>query len=250
MKTSDRTIALLRLFTVERPEWAVDEAAHELEMTLSTAYRYFRSLNANGFICSYSTGKYVLGPAFMKYDRQIRLLDPLLTAASAVLDELANELPPETVVLLCKLYDTEVMCIDQRQPRGTVFASSYERGRPMPLQFGAASKVILANLPVRMIKALHSRDPEQMVRAGLGQDWKEVSRSLRAIRNAGTFETQGELHPDMQGIAAPIVADGRQPLGSIATVRAAGGSGEVTQQIRERLTQAAYRIAEIMRSGA
>lgn len=248
MKTSDRTIALLRLFTIERPEWTVEEAATELGMTISTTYRYFRSLNANGFICSYSTAKYVLGPVFMKYDRQIRLLDPLLTAAGSVMDEIATELPPETVILLCKLYDTEVMCIDQRQPKGTNFASSYERGRPMPLQLGAASKVILANLPGRTIKALHAREPEQMARAGLGQDWKQVSRTLRAIRTMGTYMTEGELHQGIQGIAAPILANGGHALGSIATVREAGGSAETVQQIRQCLAQAASRIAEAMRS--
>ncbi len=117
MKTSDRTITLLRLFTVDRPQWTVEEAALEIGMTISTAYRYFRSLSEHGFICSYATGKYVLGPAFMQYDRQIRMLDPLLIAAGPVMDDLARKLPPSTVLLLCKLYDMEVMCIDQRRPR-------------------------------------------------------------------------------------------------------------------------------------
>jgi DNA-binding IclR family transcriptional regulator len=248
MKTSDRTIALLRLFTVERSEWTVEEVAIELGMTISTAYRYVRSLGENGFISSYSKGKYVLGPAFMKYDRQIRLCDPLLSAAGPVMNALANELPPATVVLLCKVYDTEVMCIDQRQPKNTDFASTYERGRPMPLQFGAASKVILANLPARVAKALYGREPEQMARAGLGMDWKQVSKSLRAIRNAGAFSTEGELHQGMQGIAAPILTDGRHAVGSIATVRAAGGPAETTQEIKELLSQASARIVEVMQS--
>ncbi len=100
MKTSDRTITLLRLFTVERPQWTVEEAAHEIGMTISTAYRYFRSLSENGFICSYATGKYVLGPAFMQYDRQIRMLDPLLIAAGPVMDEMDRKVPPSTVLLL------------------------------------------------------------------------------------------------------------------------------------------------------
>ncbi len=37
MKTSDRTITLLRLFTVDRPQWTVEEAALEIGMTISTA---------------------------------------------------------------------------------------------------------------------------------------------------------------------------------------------------------------------
>lgn len=248
MKTSDRTLALLTLFTVERPEWTVEEAAHEIGMTISTAYRYFRSLSETGFICSYATGKYVLGPAFMKYDRQIRLLDPLLTAAGPVMDEMARRLPPSTVLLLCRLYDMEVMCIDQRRPARADFASSYERGRPMPLHLGAASKVILARLPSRTTRKLYDKAPGQMASAGLGQDWEQVSRSLRAIRAERAFATEGELHLGVQGIAVPILSGKRQPLGSIGTVRASGTSAETTDAIKELLTGAADRIADAMRS--
>jgi len=248
MKTSDRTIALLRLFSVEQPEWTVEEAAEALGMTVSTAYRYFRGLGENGFISTYSTGKYVLGPAFMKYDRQIRLLDPLLIAAAPVMDELTKKLPPSTVLLLCKLYNLEVMCIDQRQPKRADFSSSYERGLPMPLHLGAASKVILANLPTRTTKKLYDKEPEKLGAAGLGRDWAEVSRSLRDIRAGRAFATEGELHQGVQGIAVPVLSGERQVLGSIATVRASGAPADVTQAIKADLIAAADRITEAIRS--
>jgi DNA-binding IclR family transcriptional regulator len=248
MRTSDRTIALLRLFTMERPEWTVEEAAGALGMTVSTAYRHFRSLSENGFISTYSTGKYVLGPAFMKYDRQIRLLDPLLIAAAPVMDEMTRRLPHSTVLLLCKLYNLEVMCIDQRQPRSATFSSSYERGLPMPLHLGAASKVILANLPSRTTKKLYLKAPEEMAAAGLGRSWDQVSGTLREIRTQQIFVAEGELLSGVQGIGAPILSGKRQVLGSIATVRAAGTPAEVTDTIKGVLSAAANRISDAIRS--
>ena len=45
MTTSDRLLSVLGLFTIERPEWTVEEAANELQLAASTTYRYFRSLS-------------------------------------------------------------------------------------------------------------------------------------------------------------------------------------------------------------
>ena len=42
--SADRLLAVLQLFTPERPEWTVETAANEIGVSVSTAYRYFRSL--------------------------------------------------------------------------------------------------------------------------------------------------------------------------------------------------------------
>ena len=81
MTTSDRVLAVLNLFTLEQPEWTVEGAAGALNLAISTAYRYFRSLTKAGLLVAHTTGRYLLGPAIIQYDRQIRLHDPLITAA-------------------------------------------------------------------------------------------------------------------------------------------------------------------------
>jgi DNA-binding IclR family transcriptional regulator len=218
MVTSERLLNILGLFTIERPEWTVEAAAAALNVRISTTYRYFRSLVGAGFISTYSAGRYVLGPAFIQYDRQMRLGDPLIATAAPVMERLAGVLPPQTVVLLCRLYRTQVMCVDQRVTSRTQFASSYERGRPMALFRGAASKVILAHLSLRIIKSLHSKHAPEMKDAGLGESWDDVKRALREIRARDVFHTEGELHRGMQGVAAPIFSADAAVIGSLSTV--------------------------------
>jgi DNA-binding IclR family transcriptional regulator len=79
--TSDRVLGVLALFTHERSEWSVEDAAEALEVPVSTAYRYFKSLSSAELLIPYWPGRYVLGPAVIELDRMMRLRDPLINAA-------------------------------------------------------------------------------------------------------------------------------------------------------------------------
>ncbi|HWW65841.1 MAG TPA: helix-turn-helix domain-containing protein [Sphingomonadaceae bacterium] len=224
MSTANRLLNVLDLFTMDRPEWSVEEAASELGMTRSTTYRYFKSLVDAGLIAAHTTSRYTLGPAIIRYDRQMRLHDPLIVSATPVMRQLTRELGPHIWVPLCRLYRHQVLCVHletldppdpardfDRQP------VSYGRGQPMPLHRGAPSKVILANMNFRLVRPIYYQDPGAMASVGLGNDWTEVKRSLRALRNAGAVETKGDLQGGMQGIALPIF-DQQVVIGSLSIV--------------------------------
>ena len=219
MTTSDRLLSVLGLFTIERPEWTVEEASAELELAVSTAYRYFRSLAKSGLIVAYAAGRYVLGPAIIQYDRQMRLLDPVITAAAPVMKRLAAAGPPQSVVMLCRLYRNQVMCVHQETtPVPPDFAIGYERGRPLPLYRGAASKIILAHLHVRTLRELHARHGAEMSKYALGADWEEFKRRLRELRNAGISITQAEVDIGLCGVAAPLFDSEGGITGSLGLV--------------------------------
>jgi DNA-binding IclR family transcriptional regulator len=218
MTTSDRVLGVLGLFTLEHSEWTVEAAAAHLELAVSTAYRYFRSLSRCGLIVAIDTGRYVLGPAIIQFDRQIRLQDPLIAAARPVMTRLTADLPPHTLVLLCRLFRNQVMCIQQEAVDPPDYAVSYERGRPMPLFRGAASKIILANLPLRTVRTLFVEHRAQFSQAGLGRDWDEVKGHLRMMRAAGESTTRGEIDPGMCGVAVPLFDASGAVIGSLSIV--------------------------------
>lgn len=209
---------------MDRPEWSVEEAAAELGMTLSTAYRYFKSLGEAGLIALHAPSRYTLGPAIIRYDRQMRLLDPLIVSATPYMRQLARELGQNVWVLLCRLYRTEVMCVHQETLEPPDLARdferqpvSYGRGQPMPLHRGAPSKAILANMNFRLVRPIYYENPAAMAAVGLGENWAEVKRSLRALRNGGAIVTKGDLEGGMQGIALPIF-DHQSVIGSLSIV--------------------------------
>jgi DNA-binding IclR family transcriptional regulator len=96
------------------------------------------------------------------------------------------------------------MCVHDEhgnQPHDSV---SYERGVAMPMFLGATSKVILANLPERTLKAIYLKN-ERKIRDTLAQNgWNEFKEQIRSIKRAGFAVTDSEVAEGRVGLAAPI----------------------------------------------
>ncbi len=230
MSTSDKLLSVLGLFTAEAPEWTVEAAAKHLNLAVSTTYRYFRSLGEVGLIVAFAAGRYVLGPAIIQLDRQTRMLDPLIKTARPVMERLIHKIEAPGVLLLCRLYRNQVMCVHQEYRGAPECAVSYERGRLMPLHRGAASKVTLAHMSARAVRAFHRDHAREMEAVSLGRTWDEVKQHLRRIRTAGVSVTHAELDPDVTGIAVPLFDPDRSVMGSLGFVMpdASGVSQAIT----------------------
>ncbi len=218
MSSSDRMLAVLSLFSIEQSEITVEGAAAALGSPLRTTYRHVRSLAAAGLLAPLHGGRYVLGPAAVQMDWLIRNTDPLTNVAAPALAILERAVEVPAVILLCRLYRSQVMCVSQATTGHPPFASSYQRGRPMPLFRGAASKAILAALPKRAVKAFHASHATEMAAAGLGGCWSDVVAALDRIRADGVCVTSGEIDPGLTGMAAPVTGSEIMPVGSLALV--------------------------------
>ncbi len=216
--SGDRLLAVLDLFTIERPTWTVDAAADALGVSATTAYRYFKRLTTAGLITPISGASYSLGPAIVQMDRQIQICDPMLNAARAVMVELVQYAAEGSTILLCRQFHDRVMCMHQVMGRGPQSPVSYERGRLMPLFHGATSKIILAHLPTRTLKSLFAREAAEIAAAGLGDTWDEFRGTLAALRRSGVCISMGEIDAGRVGIAAPIFDGERTILGSLTFV--------------------------------
>lgn len=234
--TADRVLGVLGLFTMEHPEWTVEGAARELNLSQSTAYEYFRSLIEAGLIVPVRTGRYGIGPAVIEFDRLARTFDPLISKAQPLMHRLAGLLPAPGVTLLCRLYHYTVMCVDERPSNAPGFAVSYERGRPMPLLRGSASKVILAHIPLRALRRYFDQNGAAIAAADLGGSWEDFRTALRKIRTGGVCITRGEIDPGRMGISAPVFGSEDEILGSISVVVLAEEL-ERKPHVREELTQ-------------
>ncbi len=245
MATVDRALGVLRLFAGEQSEWTVEGAARELAVSQSTAYEYFRSLVDAGLLSTYKTGLYVIGPAVIELDRRTRQRDPLILAARDEMNRLAGSIGPDDVVLLCRLYKLTVMCIDQRAPAAPRQIVSYERGRPMPLERGAASKVILAHLPPRTLRRFY----DQTYPRGVQPTWAEFRQPLRLIRRTGLSITHGELDPGRVGVSAPIFAAEGEVVGSVGLVLSESSfdGGEIPEHLRRSVIDAGRQVTETLR---
>src|SRR5262245_53628414 len=200
MNRANRVNSILRLFTAEKPLWTPEEAAAALDVSLSTAYRQLSALVKAGLLDAVEGSKaYVLGPAIIELDRNIRMSDSLIIAAKPAMRWLAEQAPVASIVLLCRLYRDRVMCIHQEEKPGTCGEVSYERGRLMPLFRGAPSKTIIAQLPPRRLAKIVT-DARAEGSVSEIPDLKE----LRLIRRQGFCITRGEVDKGIVGIAVPL----------------------------------------------
>lgn len=239
MASTNRMLRILGLFDLSRPvitpEWLVEQ----LGASRASVYRDLAQLARVGLLERVADRGYVLGPKVVELDRQIRLADPLLEAAEALLDQLAEE--SGGTVLLCRLHGNKVMCIHQVKGRHPL-PVSYERGRAMPLYRGATSKVILAYLPQPQLKQLWATERPTLVAAGLPDDFAQFSKLLGRIRELGHCMAQGEVDPEAAGIAVAL-RDGEHLLGSLSIVLPAALLNETLRKTTlARLQSTAGRI--------
>ncbi|MCX5479604.1 IclR family transcriptional regulator [Kaistia geumhonensis] len=215
MDSLSRMIGIFDLFEGERTVVTVEEVAAALDCSVPTAYRYLKTLSTAGLIAPGIEGGFGLGARIIQLDRQIRLNDPLLHRAGDVMERLIGEVRGNLMV--CASYGKNVVCIAQAWPDRTVL-TSYDRGRPMPLLRGAAGKAILANLPDHRLRSLMLANAAEIAAAGLGRDWAEFRKTLKAIRKQGYAVSVGEVDERNAGIAAPILSPEKRSLGCLVLV--------------------------------
>lgn len=240
MRSTRRLLQVLQLFTMDQPEWSIDAAARKLGLSQSTAYVYFRDLVDAALLVKSRTGHYNIGPAVIVYDRLTRNCDPVVSLARPVMKSLAESSGVECMALLCRLYRMTVLCVAQEATERADFAVSYERGRPMSLFRGAASKVILAHIERRRLRRYFDEFATDITKAGLGKTWSEFKASLRRIRTTNISITAGELDVGRVGISAPIFSSDGEILGSLSLV-VSEQAWRRSESLQEKL---AYKVGE------
>ncbi|MDB5572074.1 MAG: hypothetical protein JWN93_3257 [Hyphomicrobiales bacterium] len=209
----ERMLAVLDLFDAAGPAWTIEGMAGALGYTRSTLYRYLKSLTDAGLLTSLPGVGYTLGPRIAELDYAMRSRDPLIVAARPIMAQLVADVPG--VALLCRRYRARVLCVHQEE-RAAGFVSTYERGRAQPLLRGAASRVILANLPAPFMRKVLQAHADDLAGAGLGEDVGAARAALRGVRQKGWDATVGDVTPGVTGVAAPVFDEAGTVLGSLS----------------------------------
>ncbi|MDR3529408.1 MAG: IclR family transcriptional regulator C-terminal domain-containing protein [Rhodopila sp.] len=208
-------LGVIDLFTEEEPIWTTDRIIERLQASRATVYRYLQALTAAGFLSQLARGAYALGPRIIELDRQIRIADPLLRVAPAVMAAQRDKVAGTQ--LLCRYYGLRVFSIfeDRSDPR---IETSFDRGRPFSLFRSSASRIILANLPAPHLRRLFLNHAGEIAAAGLGTTWPVFRDTLKAIRKRGVA-VASDIDTALIGMAAPIFAAPEIITGSLVFVR-------------------------------
>ena len=238
--SQDRVLAVLNLFSEDRPLWTPEELMRELGYTRPTLYRYLKSLKESGLLMSARGGRFSLGPRVVEMDYLSRRADPLVAAATPHLARLTAAYP--CTALIVRWYDDKMLCVCSQSSAPNP-VSSYPRGRPMPMGRGAIARSIMAFLPRQRVMPLLARYADDLRSVGVGATPQAVLTVLKQIRRAGVAVAFGEVTPGAVGIAAPIL-DANYPVASLClTIAGQHTNGELIDRIGEEVRESARLIS-------
>ena len=216
MNSTDRAIAILGLFSLERRIWTAEAIAKEFGVSTSQAYRYCKSLATVGLLDPLMPAGYTLGPGILELERLVQMSDPLISAARPVMRELVPHAPAGATILVAKLYRSKVICLDQVLGPGPQTLISFERGRPMPLLWGATSKVILAHMTARELNRIYKTEEDAAEVAKKAKPaFSALKIELAEIRQQGFCIARGEIDRERVAVASPILTSEKTVIGSL-----------------------------------
>jgi len=216
IRARNRVLHILQLFE-EKAVLSVEEIAQEVGTSTSSAYRDVQELCQAGFLAPVVGAGYVLGPAFVQFDRLVRQSDPLIRVAAPRMRSLLDETTQRAVTVLSRRYRDRVMCVHQEVGHAPHPLTVYERGVAMPMFSGATSKVILAHQPDRTLQQIYLENEETIRRTLNCATWKGFRDQLEEIRKAGVAVTHSEMAEGRIGIAAPVFAS-KQVIAGLSLV--------------------------------
>jgi DNA-binding IclR family transcriptional regulator len=216
----------------------VEAIATNLQLPLSTAYRYVRTLRELGFIQEYE-GYYDIGVRMLGLVRDVRTEEALSRLASPVLFELVYR-TSETATLVVADGDLArtVISIEPHRP----VRLSFRTGAMLPLHAGAPAKVLLAHMPETFIRGYLAR----AARAGGDNQvsfTQNLAGQLQEIRERGICVTHSEVDADAVGIAAPLFRR-KELIAAISIAGPASRLGDKAISVAGRLVQVAARQME------
>ena len=142
IRPRNRILHVLQLFET-RAVWTVEEIAAEMAMSKSSSYRDVQEMVQAGFLAPVVGGGYVLGPAFIQYDRLVRASDPLIRLGAPIMRRLLEATTQRAVAVLSRRYREQVMCVHQELGSAPHPITVYERGVAMPMFSGGATWIRL-----------------------------------------------------------------------------------------------------------
>ena len=233
-----KTMEVLRLFTPQRREIGVLEAAELLERPKSTVSRFLGAMHAAGFLERGDEGRYRVSMHVAAIGEMARLATSLQRSARPVLERLTAATGETSNLSL--LADGEAVNVDAvESPRPVMHMGSL--GRRFPLHASAAGKVLMAWRPGPEVDSW-LRSPLPACTAATLTDAGALRAELDRVRAAGIAVNWTELEPDLVAVAAPV----RDHRGEV--VAALSISAPAPRIPRELLPAIGARVADAART--
>jgi IclR family transcriptional regulator, pca regulon regulatory protein len=202
----ERGLAVLRVFTPDRPLLGISDLARELGLTRSTTHRYVATLATLGYLLQDApTRKYRLGPRVLDLGFSMLGSLELREIAEPHLRRLTDATGHTSNLAIRD--DTDVILIDRvrgRPGRYHHLEFSLHVGSRIPAYCSATGKALLAFLPRPDLEQIVERIDFVQRGPRTLTDKKALLADLDQVRRTGVAVNNEELESALRSIAAPV----------------------------------------------
>jgi DNA-binding IclR family transcriptional regulator len=243
LQSVERAIAILKSFSLDKPEWGVSELSREMKLHKSTVSRLLKTLEQGGLLSrNPETERYRLSINLIGLAAQVVNLIDVREVARPWLQQLA-ETCRETVNL--SILDAgQVVNLEQCLPQFHEIKSVSWVGRRMSPHCTAAGKVFLAYLPQTELDLVLQKELEQFTPRTISAP-EALRQELARVRELGYAVACEELEAGLNAVATPLYNHRGQVT---ASLNIAGPAYRVTPEmfpeLAARLKDVAAKISE------
>ncbi|MDU6159846.1 MAG: IclR family transcriptional regulator C-terminal domain-containing protein, partial [Acinetobacter sp.] len=81
---------------------------------------------------------------------------------------------------------------------------SYGRGCPRPIYVGSSPKTMVSHLSKQRMQDYYHRYQQELKQSGFAEDEPSFIQRMRKIKKQGFYFSQGEIDPNVSGLAVPV----------------------------------------------
>jgi IclR family acetate operon transcriptional repressor len=237
MRTVDKALRLLELFSIEAPEHGLSEMARLARLDKATTLRLLAALARNGFVEQHpQTKKYRLGTSLLRLARVREASSPVASVVKPVLERLAAALGETAHAALAA--DRSLITIGVAEPQ-RVMRVHVDPSEPLPLHATASGMALLAYggddlLEQVLAGNLNAHTTHTIVTPD------RLRRHIADVRKRGYAISVRGFDSDVIGIAAPVFDwSGR----AIATIAVASVATRLSEAKRREVAQSVIAAA-------
>lgn len=213
IESVDKALGILECFSVSTPELSLKQISEKTGLYKSRILRLCGTLMAHGFLIRLEEGSaYRLGPKLLMLGKIYEKSNSLISIARPILRELALNTGESAKLFV--IQGVRRICLARE--RGPYPLNYYvEEGESFDLHAGAGGKLLLAYSSEEFRdRVLGENDLRQLTQATIVER-SHLEEEFRTIREQGYAASNGEVFPEVAGLAAPVFDHSGNICGSL-----------------------------------
>ncbi|MDE3115595.1 MAG: IclR family transcriptional regulator [Pseudomonadota bacterium] len=235
MRTIDRALGLLSLFSEQRPAIGLSDLARLAHYDKATTHRYLSALLRRGFLeQDAQTRTYRLGPSLIRLARVREHTHPIEAAVAPVLQRLVKATGETAHFSMLCGDELATLAVAESPKVNRVFV---EIGEALPLHATSSGLAYLAFAPLRAVEAALNAPLTAFTPATLS-DPARIRALLESCRKSGIAASADGYEEGVFSVAAPVFNSGDAVCGAVAVAapdsrRKQGAEASMREAVRQ-----------------